>query len=323
MQHFALDLQADHEEKQGHRAVVHKVAQVFLNPHEVEVEHEVGAPQVVVALTPGRICPRNRNQGGRHQHDPAGDLRPDECLQRHGQPPRDERYRARTRRELSHPCSLTGREARCGDFPTATPSPCVTIRLARPRSCQVTTLIVVIVVIAIVVILLLWFFGMYNGLVRSRVRVKESWSGIDVQLKRRSSLIPNLVETVKGYAAHEKEVLENVTRARAMLDRAETPHQAAQADNMLQATLRSLFAVAENYPDLKANQNFLELQRELTDTEDKIAYARQFYNTNVSSYNQKIQVVPTNMIAGMFNFTAEEFYEAEEAAREDVKVSFG
>jgi len=185
-----------------------------------------------------------------------------------------------------------------------------------------TALIVVIVVVVIAAIIVFWLFGMYNGLVRSRVRVKEAWSGIDVQLKRRSSLIPNLVETVKGYAAHEKEVLENVTRARAMLDRAETPGQAAQADNILQGTLRSLFAVAENYPDLKANQNFLELQRELTDTEDKIAYARQFYNTNVSSYNQKIQVVPTNIMAGMFGFTAEEFYEAEEAAREDVKVSF-
>jgi LemA protein len=185
-----------------------------------------------------------------------------------------------------------------------------------------STLVAVIVIVVVVAIILFWLFGMYNGLVRARVRVKESWSGIDVQLKRRSSLIPNLVETVKGYAAHEKEVLENVTRARAMLDRAQTPGQAAQADNILQGTLRSLFAVAENYPDLKANENFLHLQRELTDTEDKIAYARQFYNTNVSSYNQKIQVVPTNIIAGMFNFKEEEFYEAEEAAREDVKVSF-
>ena len=185
-----------------------------------------------------------------------------------------------------------------------------------------SALIVLVVILVIAAIIVFWLFGMYNGLVRARVRVKEAWSGIDVQLKRRSSLIPNLVETVKGYAAHEKEVLENVTRARAMLDRAQTPGQAAQADNILQGTLRSLFAVAENYPDLKANQNFLELQRELTDTEDKIAYARQFYNTNVSSYNQKIQVVPTNIIAGMFGFTAEEFYEAEEAAREDVRVSF-
>lgn len=183
-------------------------------------------------------------------------------------------------------------------------------------------LIAIIIIVAVILIIGFIMFGMYNGLVRARIRVRESWSGIDVQLKRRSSLIPNLVETVKGYAAHEREVLENVTRARAMLDQAQTPGQAAQADNMLQSTLRSLFAVAENYPDLKANQNFLELQRELTDTEDKIAYARQFYNTNVGNYNTKTQTVPTNIMAGMFNFQPEEFYEAEEAAREDVQVSF-
>jgi LemA protein len=180
--------------------------------------------------------------------------------------------------------------------------------------------IIVIVVLALFFVFLLW--RTYNGLVRSRVRVKEAWAGIDVQLKRRSSLIPNLVETVKGYASHEKEVFENVTRARAMLDNAQGAKQAAQADNILTGTLRSLFAVAENYPDLKANQNFLELQRELTDTEDKIAYARQFYNTNVSGYNQTIQVFPNVILAGMFRFTAAEFYEAEEEARQDVKVSF-
>ena len=184
-------------------------------------------------------------------------------------------------------------------------------------------LITLIVIAVVVLILVFWVFGMYNGLARARIRVKEAWSGIDVQLKRRSSLIPNLVETVKGYAAHEKEVLENVTRARAMLDRAGTPGQAAQADNMLTGALRSLFAVAEAYPDLKANQNFLELQRELTDTEDKIAYARQFYNSNVRVYNEKTATVPSSIIAGMFNFEPAEFYEAEEAAREDVKVSFG
>jgi LemA protein len=180
--------------------------------------------------------------------------------------------------------------------------------------------IIVIVVIAVIVIGMFW--ATYNGLVKSRVRVKEAWSGIDVQLKRRSSLIPNLVETVKGYAAHEREVLENVTRARAMLDNSRGAQQAAQADNILTGALRSLFAVAENYPDLKANQNFLELQRELTDTEDKIAYARQFYNTNVSSYNQKIQVFPNVFLAGMFHFEAAEFFEAEDEARQDVKVSF-
>lgn len=185
-------------------------------------------------------------------------------------------------------------------------------------------LIITLIVIAVVVLVLVfWLIGIYNGLARARIRVKEAWSGIDVQLKRRSSLIPNLVETVKGYAAHEKEVLENVTRARAMLDRAATPGQAAQADNILTGALRSLFAVAEAYPDLKANQNFLELQRELTDTEDKIAYARQFYNSNVRVYNEKTATVPSSIVAGMFNFEPAEFYEAEEAAREDVRVSFG
>ena len=183
-------------------------------------------------------------------------------------------------------------------------------------------LITLIVIAVVVLILVFWVFGMYNGLARARIRVKEAWSGIDVQLKRRSSLIPNLVETVKGYAAHEKEVLENVTRARAMLDRAGTPGQAAQADNMLTGALRSLFAVAEAYPDLKANQNFLELQRELTDTEDKISYARQFYNTNVGNYNEKRLVFPNVLIAGMFGFNEEEFYRAEEEARGDVRVSF-
>ena len=183
-------------------------------------------------------------------------------------------------------------------------------------------IIVIIVVVAIIAVIGLLLFGLYNGLVRARIRVQEAWAGIDVQLKRRSSLIPNLVETVKGYAAHERETLDAVTRARAQLDNAQGPAQAAQADNFLQSTLRSLFAVAEAYPDLKANQNFLELQRELTDTEDKISYARQFYNTNVSSYNQRIQVFPNVVVARNFGFQEAEFYEAEETAREDVQVSF-
>jgi LemA protein len=178
------------------------------------------------------------------------------------------------------------------------------------------------IVAAVVIILLLVVIGMYNGLVRARFRVREAWSGIDVQLKRRASLIPNLVETVKGYASHERETLDNVTRARAMLQQAGTPAEAAQANNMLTQTLRSLFAVAEAYPDLKANQNFLELQRDLSDTEDKIAYARQFYNTNVLSYNEKTATFPTVIFANMFNFEPAEFFEAEEEAREDVKVSF-
>ena len=184
------------------------------------------------------------------------------------------------------------------------------------------TLIVVLVIVAVVVVLGLILLGMYNGLVRGRLRVKEAWSGIDVQLKRRASLIPNLVETVKGYAAHERETLEAVTAARAQLQQAGTPGQAAEANNMLTQTLRSLFAVAEAYPNLKADQNFRELQAELTDTEDKIAYARQFYNTNVLSYNAKTQTFPSVIFANMFGFQPAEFFEAEEAAREDVKVSF-
>lgn len=183
-------------------------------------------------------------------------------------------------------------------------------------------LIAVIVVAVVVLIIVLFLWSTYNSLVRGRIRVKEAWAGIDVQLKRRSSLIPNLVETVKGYATHEREVFENVTRARAGLMNAQGPAAAAQADNMLTQALGRLFAVAEAYPDLKANQNFLELQRELTDTEDKIAYARQFYNSNVGNYNESVAVFPNVLIAGMFGFKAEEFYEAEEGAREDVSVSF-
>ena len=187
-------------------------------------------------------------------------------------------------------------------------------------------LIVVIIIVAAVVLIGGFIWAIYNGLVSSRLRVKEAYSGIDVQLKRRSSLIPNLVETVKGYAAHEKDVLESVTRARAQLDTARAGGSVAataQADNILTGTLRSLFAVSEAYPDLKANQNFLELQRELTDTEDKIAYSRQFYNANVTTYNTKVAVFPNVLLARMFGFLPAEFYEAEEAAREDVSVSFG
>jgi len=185
------------------------------------------------------------------------------------------------------------------------------------------SLIIVLVVIVIIVILGFVLVGMYNGLVKGRLRVREAWSSIDIQLKRRSSLIPNLVETVRGYASHERETLENVTRARAQLDNAGTAQQAAQANNMLTQALRSLFAVSEAYPDLKANENFLELQRELTDTEEKIAYARQFYNRNVLSYNTSTQTVPTAFIANTFGFTAEEFFEVEdEGDREDVSVSF-
>ena len=183
-------------------------------------------------------------------------------------------------------------------------------------------IIVLAVLLGTVLLFGLFLLGIYNGLIRSRIRCREAWSGIDVQLKRRSSLIPNLVETVKGYAAHEREVLENVTRARAQLEQAGSPGQAAQADNALTQTLRSLFAVAENYPQLKANENFLALQKDLSDVEEKIAFSRQFYNRNVMDFNARIQVFPNVLIAHTFNFAPFEFFEAEEAARGDVKVSF-
>ena len=187
---------------------------------------------------------------------------------------------------------------------------------------MLVVLIIALVLLAIVVIFGLMLLGIYNGLIRARVRTREAWSGIDVQLKRRASLIPNLVETVKGYAAHEREVLENVTRARSMLETAGGAAQAAQADNMLTGALRSLFAVSENYPQLRANENFLALQQELSDIEEKIAFARQFYNRNVLDFNTRIQVFPNVIIASMFNFERNEFFEAEETAREDVAVSF-
>lgn len=159
-------------------------------------------------------------------------------------------------------------------------------------------------------------------MVAAKIRISEALSQIDVQLKRRTDLIPNLVESVKGYAKHEKELLENVTKARASLLTASTTHEKAQANNQLTDTLKSLFAVAESYPDLKASQNFLELQTELSDTENKIAYSRQFYNSNVLDYNTKLQVFPSSIVAGLFHFKEAEFFEAEEADKKEVKVSF-
>jgi len=182
--------------------------------------------------------------------------------------------------------------------------------------------IVVGVIVGIVVLIGLVLVGMYNGLVRARVRTREAWSGIDVQLKRRADLIPNLVETVRGYAAHERETLEEVTRARSMVEQAGDVGSAAEANNMLTGALRHLFAVSERYPDLKANQNFLELQQELSDIEEKIAFARQFYNRNVMSYNTRIQTFPNVVMANMFGFAGFEFFEAEEEAREVPEVSF-
>jgi LemA protein len=187
---------------------------------------------------------------------------------------------------------------------------------------MLAVVIVLAVIVGIVLLLGLFLVGIYNGLIRSRVRTREAWSGIDVQLKRRADLVPNLVETVRGYAAHEREVFENVTRARAMLEQAGGPAQAAEANNQLSQALRSLFAVAENYPQLRASENFMALQRELSDIEEKIAYARQFYNRNVTDFNSRIQVFPNVMIANMFNFQRFEFFEAEEEAREVPEVSF-
>jgi LemA protein len=163
---------------------------------------------------------------------------------------------------------------------------------------------------------------MYNGLVNLRNRIENAWAQIDVQLKRRYDLIPNLVETVKGYASHERETLEAVTQARNMAVNAQGPQATAQAENMLSGALKSLFAVSEAYPDLKANQNFLNLQEELTGTEGKVAYARQFYNDTVLRYNTKIQTVPSSVIAGMFNFTEREYFEADDESRGPVTVQF-
>jgi len=178
------------------------------------------------------------------------------------------------------------------------------------------------IILGIVAVLVIWAVAIYNGLIRLKNRVDEAWSDIDVQLKRRYDLIPNLVNTVKGYAQHEKEVFEKVTEARTRAMAAQSAGDKAQAENMLSQTLKSLFAVAEAYPDLKANQNFLELQRELADTEDKIQASRRFYNGNVRDFNIKIQVFPNNIFAGMLNFTAREFFEAEGEAKEAVKVEF-
>jgi LemA protein len=185
--------------------------------------------------------------------------------------------------------------------------------------------VVVIVVIAIIVLLLLAVALFYNGLVKTRNRVDNAWSQIDVQLKRRYDLIPNLVETVKGYAAHERQTLEAVTAARSNAMNAQqggNVQQQAQAENALSGALKSLFAVAEAYPDLKANQNFLQLQEELTSTEDRIAYARQFYNDSVLNYNNKIQVFPRNVLAGTFNFEKREYFEGDPEATGPVKVQF-
>ena len=179
-----------------------------------------------------------------------------------------------------------------------------------------------LVFIAIPVLVVLYVVGIYNGLASLRVKVKEAWSGIDVQLKRRIDLIPNLVETVKAYAKHEKEVFESVTQARSALMSAGSHKDALQADAQLTTALKSLFAVAEAYPELKAQEGFINLQNELSDTESKIAYSRQFYNSVVRDMNSKIVTFPGNVFANMFGFKQEEFFEAEELEKQPVKVSF-
>ena len=178
-------------------------------------------------------------------------------------------------------------------------------------------------IILILALLLIWIIFIFNKLIRLKNRAKEAWSDIEVQLKRRHNLIPNLVETVKGYAAHEREVLEKVTEARTRAMNAQTPKEKGEAENMLTQTLKSLFAVAENYPDLKASQNFLELQRELRDTEDKIQAARRFYNANARDLNIAIESFPSNIVAKLFGFKKLDLFEIEEAEERKVpKVKF-
>lgn len=179
-----------------------------------------------------------------------------------------------------------------------------------------------IILIIIIAVIALYLWMTYNGLVTAKIRIQEAISHIDVQLKRRADLIPNLIETVKGYAKHEKELLENVTKARTSLMNAGSLQEKAAANNMVSDTLKSLFAVAENYPDLKANQNFLSLQEELTDTEDKVAAARQFMNSTVMDYNTKLQVFPSNMIGNMFGFKPQEFFAASEEEKKSISVKF-
>lgn len=185
-----------------------------------------------------------------------------------------------------------------------------------------TTTIIVIVIAVIVALLIAYLIGTYNSLVNFRNKVKDQWSQIEVLLKRRADLIPNLVETVKGYATHEKSTLDEVISARNSVVNANSPHEEIQSNNMLTEALGKLMAVAEAYPDLKANTNFMSLQNDLTETEDKIAYARQFYNDSVLAYKNKLEMFPSNIVAGMFGFKPEEFFEAEQVDKEKPEVKF-
>ncbi len=178
------------------------------------------------------------------------------------------------------------------------------------------------IILIVLAIIAFWFILTYNGLIGSRNRVEEAWSDIDVQMKRRYDLIPNIVNSVKGYATHEEGVFTKVTQARAQAMSAKTVQDHAQAENILTETLKSLFAVAESYPQLQASQNFLHLQQELTDAEDKIQAARRFYNANTRDYITQLQVFPTNLIAGMFGFTKREFFDAPDTELERPEVKF-
>jgi LemA protein len=176
--------------------------------------------------------------------------------------------------------------------------------------------------IGAIVLLALYVWSLYNGLITDATQIDEAWGQIDIQLKRRSDLIPNLVETVKGYAKHEKTVFTEVTKARSALLGAKTPADSAAANDMLSGALKSLFAVAENYPQLKANEGFVQLQKELSDTEDKVAYARQFYNTQLMEYNLKVKIFPNVIVANMIGFKEKEFFKTEESERIATKVKF-
>lgn len=183
--------------------------------------------------------------------------------------------------------------------------------------------IVLIVVLVVLALIIIWLIGVYNGLIKLNNRTKEAWSDIDVQLKRRHDLIPNLMETVKGYMKHENDVLIKVTEARSAAMQAKGIEERGKAENMLSDTLKSLFAVAESYPDLKASQNFLQLQDEISDTENKIQASRRFYNGQVRDFNTKVQIFPNNLVVGMLKFKTWDFFEIEnKEERENVKVKF-
>src|SRR3989338_10668388 len=180
-----------------------------------------------------------------------------------------------------------------------------------------------LILLIVVIVIVFWFILAYNSFVRLRNRADNAWSQIDVQLKRRFDLIPNLIESVKGYMKHEKGTLKEVTEARTAFLNAKGPSQMAKADNQLSGALKSIFAVAESYPKLEASQNFMQLQEELSGTESKIAYARQFYNDSVQSWNEKLQSFPSNIVAKMFNYSQRDFFKTDsEAERKPVKVSF-